>query len=587
MISSGTSLAQSPSMIMKRTVFGAGLALASLCSLYTPSSARACGGFFCNNSQPVNQAAERIVFSTDDDGSVTAIVEVRYQGEAEDFAWMLPVAGTPEVGVSSTAALDRLQRATNPQYRLTTVVEGECDDDGSRGGLFGNTADSAGSAPPGSEPSPEPEVNVLDAGTVGPYDYVTISVESGPDSAAAALEWLREQGFDVDDFGGDLLREYLDSGMNLIAFRLTKGADAGEIRPVVLGFGQGLPAIPIRPTAVAANEDMGVLVWVLGESRAVPANYRALELNEAAINWLSPGSNYNDVVTRAANEAGGQGFVTELAGEASPLAERIFSASENEQWLAFRDEDWTGREDAFLQRLFNNERWLSQLDGMQDAILLLKPSEEIFPGLSDDEFISCPNCYIREGAISLAQIQAFLAEVDSEVIPPMRELRGMFTGGRYVTRLYTTMSPHEMTVDPVFDFNADLEDYSNLHVATRVIECSPRYRQFEAPWRVELTGGDVVRGVGNTWPLTTSDDFPATSVVRRIGNAGEGAIISDNRDAIEGAIAARNDEIDAMVASGDIDGDGEIEISGCSAAGNAPFGAFFLMGTLVFLRRRK
>ncbi len=577
-------------MLLKRTLAGAGLALASLSSLYTPSTARACGGFFCNNSQPVNQAAERIVFSTADDGSVTAIIEVQYQGEAEDFAWMLPVAGTPEVGVSSTAALDRLQAATNPSYRLTTVVEGECDtDDFDRFG-FPNASAGAPDAGASAPDDDEPEVSVLDAGSVGPYDYITIAVEPGPDSAAAALEWLREQGFDVDDFGGDLLREYLDAGMNLVAFRLTKGAGAGEIRPVRLSFGQGLPAIPIRPTAVAANEDMGVLVWVLGEARAVPANYRDLELNEAAINWLSPGSNYNSVVTRAANEAGGHGFVTELAGEAAPLAERIYSASENERWLAFRDEDWAGREDEFLQRLLFSERWLSTLDGMQEAFLLLKPSEEIYPGLRDEDWQSCPSCYFRggdEALVTLAQIEAFLSEVDTEIIPAMRDLRSLFTGGRYVTRLYTTMSPHEMTLDPVFDFNPNLEDYSNVHRATRFIECSSRYRRNQAPWRVELASGDVVRGAGNNWPLSASDDFPAAAVVRRVGSEGFGTIIADNRSTIDSAISERNDEIDAMVAIGDIDGDGEIEITGCSAGGSAPVGAFFLLTAMVFVRRRR
>jgi len=43
----------------------------------------------------------------------------------------------------------------------------------------------------------------------------------------------------------------------------------------------------------------------------VPENYNALELNEARINWFSASANYNQVVTEAADDAGGQGFVTE------------------------------------------------------------------------------------------------------------------------------------------------------------------------------------------------------------------------------------------------------------------------------------
>lgn len=76
--------------------------------------AHACGGFFCDNAQPVNQAAERIIFSRAPDGTVTAVIQILYEGPAERFAWMLPVAGTPEIRVSSDLAFTRLQQATNP-----------------------------------------------------------------------------------------------------------------------------------------------------------------------------------------------------------------------------------------------------------------------------------------------------------------------------------------------------------------------------------------------------------------------------------------------------------------------------------------
>ena len=64
-------------------------------------------------------------------------------------------------------------------------------------------------------------------------------------------------------------------------------------------------------TAMAALDDMGVKLWVLGKSRAVPTTYLHLEINEALINWFNPGSNYNDVIIAAADEAGGMGFVTD------------------------------------------------------------------------------------------------------------------------------------------------------------------------------------------------------------------------------------------------------------------------------------
>ena len=73
----------------------------------------------------------------------------------------------------------------------------------------------------------------------------------------------------------------------------------------------------------------------------------------------------------------------------------------------------------------------------------------------------------------------------------------------YTTRLYSTLSAAEMTVDPVFVFNPELPDVDNVHRAERIIECDRDVYQFEAPWRIEFPQGTTIRGtaddVGN-WP---------------------------------------------------------------------------------------
>ena len=58
--------------------------------------ADACGGLFCSqiSPTPVDQASERIVFEVNDDRSVTATIEIKYQGTPENFSWIVPVSGT-------------------------------------------------------------------------------------------------------------------------------------------------------------------------------------------------------------------------------------------------------------------------------------------------------------------------------------------------------------------------------------------------------------------------------------------------------------------------------------------------------------
>ncbi|MEM7604651.1 MAG: DUF2330 domain-containing protein [Myxococcota bacterium] len=576
------------------------LALAGL----TPTTARACGGFFCNNNQPVNQAAERIIFAQNADGTTTAVIEIQYEGPSEEFAWILPVQGRPDIAVSSTLAFDLLQAATNPTYTLTTRVEGECavpEFDSSGGSRAdASAAPESGVADAGFAPPP---VTVVDSGSVGPYDFVIINLDpDAEDVGALATDWLVDNDYDVSDFGRDRLVPYLESGMNLLAFRLTKGRNAGEIRPVRLSFGEGLPSIPLRPTAAAATPDMGILVWVLGEARAIPANYRDLELNEARLNWFNPNTNYRALVTAAANEAGGQGFVTEMAGDAEPMRNQIFSDFDADQITALQDTVDQSATDGNVLRVasfayggldFRGQTW----DGFLEVIRAEVPKPE---SVSEDEWIQNTGFYLN-GLWSQDEIEgfdraSFVERISAEVVEPMRETAELFEAGRTMTRFFTTMSSDEMTVDPVFDFNADLPDYSNSHTRSQVIECAPSVFQNEAPWRVEFEDGIVVRGSGFNWPI---NGFHAANLrVRRIGTEGMGEVITDNTEAIRESTARSNERFPPPPPgqrprrSGGIDGGGPSASPGavsggsCAAGGSAGSLASLLLLTFFARRRR-
>ncbi len=552
--------------------------------LVTPAPARACGGFFCDASQPVNQSAERIIFSRAPDGQVTAVIQIQYQGPAERFAWMLPVAGRPTIAVSSNLAFDRLQLATNPSYRLNTTVEGECLPEPEMqatagGGDFSMDA----SGPPSEE---DGDVTVVDQGSVGPYDYVVVSVDpAAATPAASAIAWLRDNGYDIDDGGADRIGPYLASGMNLLSFRLTKGNDAGAIRPVMIGFGSGLASIPIRPTAVAAVADMGVMVWVLGPHRAYPVNYASLELNEALINWFNPGPTYNAVVTEAANQAGGNGFVTEASGPARSLGEAIAPAFEATAWERWKADP---SQLATLEQLRQMISTFAAYDGLGDAVSehLALPAE-----VPVAAFLQCPWCYElptdSDGVVTGFDVAGFVTDVDAEVIAPVRATQALFARDVTATRLYTTLSADEMNVDPSFDFNPDLPEVSPAHVADRVIECSPELQRSEAPWRVSLGDGQVVRGFGASWPFSLdTSNMPANARVVRIGPTGPGEVVVDNAAPIGSDLATHNAEVtrqaEALIASrGEtvdaVSGGGG---GGCGAGG-AGTGWAFLAGGLV------
>lgn len=559
-----------------------GLLAAAGAMLADTQEAEACGGFFCNQQQPVDQSAERIIFAKNDDGTVTAVVQILYQGPAEEFAWLLPVSGAPEVGVSSNTAFQRLQRQTEPSYQLDVTVEGDCKErqmPANNASFDGADVGAADAAAGGGG------VTVVDSGTVGPYNYTTISVDpEQSDPAQSALDWLTQNQYDLTDIGPDLIRDYLEGGMNLIAFKLTKTAQAGDIRPVTLEYPAELPMIPIKLTAVAAQPDMGVMVWVLGDGRAIPTNYKSLILNDAAINWFNWRSNYEDVITQAANEANGQGFVTEYAMSSSTLSNTVYNQAERDAWQKIKDPaQWDNRHgDLLFQALRNFARW----DGMP---LVLSETVPMPDGVSLDEFMQCVRCYYdgSETQIQGFSPAAFLTSLEQNVIDPVAKTQDILESQPYVTRMYTNLSPPEMTLDPVFDFNTALEDVSNVHRADQTIYCSPQVYRSEAPWQVTLPSGDTVDGTGRTWPLQAGEDMPAAREIRQERSSGEGETVTDNRAEIQTVIEAHNDTISTTPPAGD--SGGGCQIVATSTGGNAGAAAALgLLGLgLIAVRRRR
>lgn len=374
-------------------------------------------------------------------------------------------------------------------------------------------------------------------GAVGPYEWSLISVAGeASDPAAVATTWLEENGYDVAEESRELLGPYLASGMNLIAFKLQKNASAGAIRPVTLKFdmtnAQGVamhsPMIPMKLTAVAAQEDMGVMVFHAGASQAVPMNYRSLELNEAAINWFNPQSTYGEVINMAADEAEGHGFVTERAGAMSEFA----------LWPSFGNTAETyfeglvgGSSNVDLATFFSNIQRFVGWSGFEDVV-----DEYVeLNGLSRQAFLDCVSCNLD--TVSLKDSDGMAQAMLDNVIRPAKATFDEMKTRPYLTRMYTTLSAEEMTIDPVFGFNADLPDVSNQHVAQGMVHCNLFTNIADADWDITLPQGGVVRGAGRQWPYSL-DDQPATFEISQQGRSGEPELISSNRDVISGLLTA-------------------------------------------------
>jgi Uncharacterized protein conserved in bacteria (DUF2330) len=544
--------------------------------LLAPSPAAACGGFFCQATNPVNQAAERIIFAKEELGKVTAVIEIKYQGPSQNFSWLLPVSGVPEkIGLASTSAFDLLQGQTNPQYNLTVSVEGTCASNRLASG--GNTAVPGVSL--GGEASGDDHggVTVEASGVVGAFEWTVISLDASlAEPAEAAVKWLKENGYDVPQGAPGLLGPYLADGLNLLALKLKKGASTGSIRPIVLTYDSEQPMIPIKLTAVAANENMGVLAWVLGEARAVPVNYYALELNEARINWFAASTNYGDVVNAAADDAGGQGFVTEMAGSTIPFKELVWSSYQQQGWDRIQ-QDTAGDALAAYRTAIDA---FGGSDGLAEAAFA---HAKFDPQTTVEMLKDCIQCYPPSSVDG-----GFVAALRENVVEPLKVVQDLLDRHPQLTRLYTTMSASEMTVDPLFSFNRDLPAVNNIHSAQRIIECSSEYYQDTAPWRIELPSGGVIRSAGQagfTWPAAFASQ-PANLRILRAGTSGPGDVLEDNGAEISAALKSYSDSFEAPPP----DVPKAHSAGGCTVAnGSGTTGEAWaaLLGALLLLKRRR
>jgi len=456
-----------------------GLAVA-LCmatdALAAPRPAHACGGFFCSRT-PIDQSGENVVFAVEPDGTVTAHVQILYRGAAEQFAWILPVPSVPTMSVGTDALFQALAPVTAPQFALAYTTTGNCR---SEPNCFFPGAPTGVPTIPSPGAPEEDSVSVYFRGGVGPYDAAIL----GAADADALRAWLTGNGYDIAAGAAALLDHYVALGDSFVALRLRQDRDVGEIQPIVLEYRERDPCIPIRLTAIATVPDMPITVYVLGASRAVPANYLPITPDlEVPDLYLGGPRTYADVVSQAVDEAGGHAFVTEVAGPRPDI--RITVMPIDDLRAASDPRAFLG---ALLTRGFMGD---SQVLALFERFL--PPPPDVEPRT----FYDClaRDCHDYDAYLATIAFDpgALVDALEEAIVRPRAEAQAMVERHAKLTRLFTTMSADEMTEDPVFTLAPGAPDVSRLHMAELVTECSPEYFPPRAPQRMRFASGREVR----------------------------------------------------------------------------------------------
>ncbi|MCX4246767.1 DUF2330 domain-containing protein [Paraliomyxa miuraensis] len=515
-----------------RTTLAASLGL-GLALVAAPQPAQACGGTFCDTgpqSMPVDQSGENILFILDGN-EVEVHIQIQYEGDPEKFAWVIPLTAVPVFSVGSEALFQSLLNGTVPTYGFTTVRD-QCPVPSAQGvpnagGGFDDGAGLTGAAGTdgGDEGGGGPSIVLRE--TVGAYEIVVL--EGG--TAVEVIEWLDANGYQQDPEAEPILEEYLQEGHLFGAIKLTGGAGVDQIHPITLRYRSTEPCVPLRLTRIAAVEDMEIRTFFLGNERMVPSNYRHVLVNPVKIDWSQLADNYKEIITLAvdAEHADGRAFVTEYAGPSDVVSPaglhgatwspETFSALTPAQLpnaleiqdLAYCDE-WSGCQ--LLHPL---------IGGLLGEFLTLPA------GVTIETFLEDPSLY-PEATWDGAGFASAFAE---RIVEPGQHAEQLLQRWPYVTRMYTTISPHEMTADPIFHARDDLDDVPNVRQATQRILCS-NDRVFILP-----DGREVFLPMGASWP-EFPNEMPYEEEVSEMPIAGAPMVLANRTAEIDELLTAYN-----------------------------------------------
>jgi hypothetical protein len=515
-----------------------------------PAPARACGGFFCDVVNgvplPVDQTGENILFAIDRDaGTVEAHIQIQYTGDPQKFAWIIPVTAEPSFAIGSELLFTALLNATAPTYSFTPAQDCEERDRPNYAGcgsLSVSAEDGAGTNPSGGgdESGGPDEFEVVKREVVGAYEIVVL--KGG--TADELWEFLDTAGYYQDPDAAPIVDEYLKDGFYFAAAKLRHGAGVDQIQPIVMTYAGAEPCVPLKLTAIAAQDDMGVRVFALGDVRAAPSTYKHVELNEVRLDWTNGAMNYTEVVAGAIDAPGadGRGFITEYAGASDVVDEStFFSASWDSTPFAGRapiDENGFTVIDILTQQgLIDCE---SPLDGTcsyphPQVLPLLRTHLPAPDGMDEDEFYRHLADYPELIDLERWNGDKFADDLQARVVSPALRGVGLLNKWGYLTRMLTIISPHEMTRDPEFILNKDLPDVPAGHSVTMNVPCDGANKM--------LIGDDQRFPVLHdpfTWPQFP-DAMPYALRVEQIAPKGAPQVIQDFTKEIDAALDASNE----------------------------------------------
>ena len=278
-------------------------------------SAFPCGGFVSTDAETVVAAsdAQQAILSRESDTVASATYRANFQGNAEDFAWIIPVPG-PVLAVEEGNALlfTVLEQATAPTWEQALP-----EDDA------GFTSSGCGAPSKGDVALGAAEVadrgngvDIVGEGFAGDFQYTVLEA----DQADGLVGWLAEHGYDTSASAPAIAR-YVDDptiAYRWVAVQLRPdAAQVGEdlvLTPLTVRWGtdEGQPLVVSYPSRMASTsmlDEVRTTLFVTG--MGTPSLTNDWTVAESSVPSRNGWGDY-DVVAGSAEEDPAELFTTLL-----------------------------------------------------------------------------------------------------------------------------------------------------------------------------------------------------------------------------------------------------------------------------------
>ncbi len=255
--------------------------------------ASACGGCFHPPTQTVTDITDEKMLLSVSTTQTTLYDQILYSGAPSSFAWVLPIHGTVDVGLSADVLFDSVDVLTATQITAppqNCPLPPNCNGGGSNGGAGLGVAGASNDAG-------VPAVVVTKQQNVGPYETVQLHAT---DSTALAT-WLAQNGFDIPADVQPVIDAYIADGFDFLAMKLLPNQGVQAMRPVRVTTPGASLSLPLRMASVGTGAIVGISIWVVADGRYEPQNFPFYHIEDADLvwDWSTNASNYTTLRTQA------------------------------------------------------------------------------------------------------------------------------------------------------------------------------------------------------------------------------------------------------------------------------------------------